>query len=156
MLKTSSRPGGRRPASAAVEFAFMAPVFFLMLLGIFEYGRFLFTAQLMDNAAREGARYAVVNTTTVSTNDIKTYVDGYMAGQGANELLNYDPITNITVFKADSSTGQNTGLSWQGAAWGDGIGVTVSGTYQPITPGLFFLTGTVSVQASCVMTCEAN
>ena len=156
MLKTSSRPRGRRPAATAVEFAFMAPVFFLMLLGIFEYARFLFTAQLMDNAAREGARYAVVNTATASTANIQTYVDSYMAGQGANELLHYDPVTNITVFKADPSTGQNTGLSWQSATWGDGIGVTVSGAYQPVTPGLLFLAGSVSVQATCVMTCEAN
>jgi Flp pilus assembly protein TadG len=156
MLKTSSRPGGRRPAAAAVEFAFMAPVFFLMLLGIFEYARFLFTAQLMDNAAREGARYAVVNTATASTTNVQTYVDSYLAGQGAQQFVSYDPVTNITVFKADPSTAQNTGLSWLSASWGDGIGVAVSGTYQPITPGLFFLTGSVSVQATCVMTCEAN
>jgi Flp pilus assembly protein TadG len=34
-------------------------VFLLGLLGVFEYGRLVMIRQLMDNAAREGARLAM-------------------------------------------------------------------------------------------------
>jgi len=156
MIRSSTRHRSKRLAVSAVEFAFVAPVFFLILLGILEYARFLFTVQLMNNAAREGARYAVVNTTTETTAGVQTYVDQFMAGQGAKQLASYSPTTNIAVFKADATTGANTGVSWVNAGWGDFIGVTVSGTYQPITPGLLKLSGTISLQATCVMTTEAN
>jgi Flp pilus assembly protein TadG len=156
MIRRSIQCSARRRAASLIEFAFVAPVFFLILLGIFEYGRFLFTIQLLNNAAREGARYAVVTVATETTSGIQTHVDSYLAGQGATQLVSYSPTTNITVYKADPVTAQNTGLSWQNATWGDGIGVTVSGTYQPITPVLFFLSSSFSVNASCVITCEAN
>ena len=35
---------------------------FMMLFGIFEYGRFLFMYHLTNNAARDAARFAVVHT----------------------------------------------------------------------------------------------
>jgi Flp pilus assembly protein TadG len=134
----------------------VAPVLFLVLFGILEYARFLFVVQLMDNAAREGARYAVVSTTAVSTSDVQTYVDQYLAGQGASQLVGYSPSTSITVYKADPTTGQDSGQPWLNAGWGDAVGVTVSGTYQPLTPGLLWLTGSLTVQATCVMSSEAN
>ncbi|HET7831275.1 MAG TPA: TadE/TadG family type IV pilus assembly protein [Candidatus Limnocylindrales bacterium] len=44
-----------------VEFALVAPVFFLLLFGIIEGGRFIFYYQTLNNATREGARYAIVH-----------------------------------------------------------------------------------------------
>lgn len=156
MIKVSSRHGGRRTAASVVEFAFIAGVFFLMLLGILEYARFLFTIQLVNNAAREGARYAVVNVTTTTTSGVQNYVDGCLYGQGANQLVSYDKTSSITVYKADPTTGQNTGLSWQNATWGDAIGVSITGTYQPLTPGILKLSGNITVTGTAVMTTEDN
>jgi len=155
-MRTSASQKDRRLATSIVEFAFVAPIFFLMLLGVLEYARYLFTVQLMNNAAREGARYAVVNTTTATTSSLQTYVDKYLAGQGASQLVGYNPSTSISVYQADPNTGQNTGLSWQNASWGTAIGVSVSGTYQFLVPGLLRLPGSLSIQASCVMNIEAN
>ena len=146
----------RRRAASLVEFAFVAPIMLLFLMGVLEYGRFLFTLQLVNNAAREGARYAAVNTTTATTAGVQTYVDNYLAGQGASQFVGYSPTSNITVYTADPVTGLNSGLSWQNAAWGNGIGVTVSGTYQPIAPGLLKLTGSMTLTGTCVVTVEAN
>ena len=55
---------GRAAADGAttVEFAFVAVLLFLMLFGILEYGRFLFVYHLTTNAARDAARFAVVQT----------------------------------------------------------------------------------------------
>ena len=44
-----------------VEFALVAPLFFLLLFGIIEAGRFIFYYETLNNATREGARYAIVN-----------------------------------------------------------------------------------------------
>ena len=44
-----------------VEFALVAPMFFLLLFGIVEAGRFIFYYETLSNATREGARYAIVN-----------------------------------------------------------------------------------------------
>src|SRR4051794_31370443 len=57
-----NRPRARRSAAAMVEMAAVVSVFLLMLFGVMEYCRLLFVRQVMENAAREGARYAVVNT----------------------------------------------------------------------------------------------
>lgn len=51
----------RRRGQALAEFALVAPVFFLLLFGIIEAGRFIFYYETLNNATREGARYAIVN-----------------------------------------------------------------------------------------------
>lgn len=156
MIRLSNKQGKRRLAASTVEFAFVAPVFFLLVFGVLEYARFLFTVQLLNNAAREGARYAAVNTTTVSTSGVQSYVDNYLAGQGGAQLVGYNPSTNISVYRADPVTSANTGLSWVNGSWGDAVGVSISGTYQPLAPGLLLLTGSRTISGTCVMTCESN
>lgn len=59
-----SRRAARQPRSvgqALVEFALVAPIFFLLLFGIIEAGRFILYYQTLNNATREGARYAIVH-----------------------------------------------------------------------------------------------
>lgn len=55
----TGRPGIRGQALA--EFALVAPLFFVLLFGIVEAGRFMFYYETLNNATREGARYAIVN-----------------------------------------------------------------------------------------------
>ena len=59
-IRISSRRGRSR-AQAMVEFALVAPMFFLLLFGIIEAGRFIFYYETLNHATREGARYAIVN-----------------------------------------------------------------------------------------------
>ena len=44
-----------------MEFALVAPVFFLILFAVIEGGRFILYYETLNNATREGARYAIVN-----------------------------------------------------------------------------------------------
>jgi|SRR6478609_1199642 len=46
--------------ASAVEFAIVLPVLFLVIAGIVDFGRYFFTQIQVTNAAREGARAAVV------------------------------------------------------------------------------------------------
>ena len=57
-----SRVGaGRTTGQAMVEFALIAPLFFFLLFSIIEFGRAVYYTQMLNNAAREGARYAIVH-----------------------------------------------------------------------------------------------
>jgi len=56
-----------RRATAAVEFAIVAPVFLLMVFGMIEYGRMVMVQQIITNAPREGARTAVLAGATTSS-----------------------------------------------------------------------------------------
>lgn len=55
------RGPGRSRGQAMVEFALVAPLFFLLLFSIIEFGRAVYYIQMLNNAAREGARYAIVH-----------------------------------------------------------------------------------------------
>jgi hypothetical protein len=46
---------------ALVEFSLMAPIFFILLLVTIEGGRFVLFYETLNNATRDGARYAIVN-----------------------------------------------------------------------------------------------
>jgi hypothetical protein len=48
----------QRPAAAAVEFAVVLPLLILVLIGVWEIGRLIQLQQIMNNAARDGARLA--------------------------------------------------------------------------------------------------
>jgi Flp pilus assembly protein TadG len=88
-----------RSGAALVETAAVCVIFFLLLFGVFEYCRFIFVKQLIDNAAREGARFAVVN--SPDTNliaDTQAQVNRYMGGFN-NAVKNW----NVQVFHADGN-----------------------------------------------------
>ena len=43
------------------EFALVVPFFFVLVLGVIEGGRFVFYYNMLNNATREGARYAIIH-----------------------------------------------------------------------------------------------
>jgi Flp pilus assembly protein TadG len=53
------KQSSKRRGAAAVEMAFVFPLFMLLVLGIVEFGRYMMVGQLLTNASREGARMAV-------------------------------------------------------------------------------------------------
>ncbi|MHB0858212.1 MAG: TadE/TadG family type IV pilus assembly protein [Anaerolineae bacterium] len=62
-----------------VEFALVFPLFALLVFGIMEFGIIIFSYNTVANAAREGARYAIVRP-TVSDAEIATAAEGLTAG----------------------------------------------------------------------------
>lgn len=57
----------RRRGQSMVEFALMAPLLFLLLLGMVDFGRALFYANELTNAARDGARVAILQSNPCNT-----------------------------------------------------------------------------------------
>jgi Flp pilus assembly protein TadG len=68
---------GRRDGIAAVEFALVAPVFFLFVFALIEMGRMMMIQQSLTNAAREGCRTAVMANTT-NGSDVDAAVRNYL------------------------------------------------------------------------------
>ncbi len=106
-----------RKGAAAVEFALIAPVFFLLVFGMIEFGRMIMVQQIVTNASREGARMAVLDGATTGGHDgVNTRVTDYLqeAGiKGASVTVNPDP--------PDS------------AGWGDPVTVTVRIPFSQVT-----------------------
>lgn len=61
MTRLLFRGRRRTRGQALVEFSLVAPMFFILLFGIIEAGRFIFYYETLSHATREGARYAIVN-----------------------------------------------------------------------------------------------
>ena len=71
MSKTSER------GAAAVEFAIVAPVLVMLLLGIMEFGRAYNAQVTLSSAAREGVRVmAIGNNTTAARTAVKNAATG--------------------------------------------------------------------------------
>jgi Flp pilus assembly protein TadG len=74
----------RRRAVATVEFALLLPIVLLFLTGIWEVGRLVEVNQVLDNAAREGARQA--STAQAHYADVQTAVTNALNDAGITNL----------------------------------------------------------------------
>jgi hypothetical protein len=150
-----------------VEAAFVLSLALLFLYGIVEYARFLMVLHVANNAAREGARYAVVHTGDGTTQaQVIGVVTGRMSGVDA-QLTGY----NVNVFAVDPSgiydTGTNTykypptlqpwaGHNWNDAQYAGGIAVQIQGAYQPILPTFLLMNPSMQLNVISMMNSEAN
>lgn len=99
----TARTGGRRERGAALlEAAITIPIILLICVGIFEFGRAYQTWQVLTNAAREGARMAILQGSTDS--DVTQRVRDYMQG---GQLPNYSTAT-VTITRNVALTGSDT------------------------------------------------
>jgi Flp pilus assembly protein TadG len=140
------RTPGRR-AATAVETALILLPLMVVSCGILEYGRFLMHYNLLNNAAREGCRFALVNNTDPTINaEVQAVVNQFMAGQSAD-------FTNFTVTVTGTHQGVATPVN--NLVAGDMITVTVSGKYQfmGVVPVAYVPT-TVTLTSAVVMICE--
>ena len=63
----SARHYKRRRGAALVEFALISVLFLTMLLGMLQFGVYLSSTNTLWNGAREGARFAAVQASTIPT-----------------------------------------------------------------------------------------
>lgn len=74
-----ARRPGRRRGITLVESALLLSIFLMFLFGIFEYARYLLVLHTITNAARDGARYAVISS---SNPNAATFGTDTTAGDG--------------------------------------------------------------------------
>ncbi len=109
----------RRLGASATEFACVAPVFFLMIIGFIEFGRALMVQQVLVNASRVGARQAI--TTSATTSGVETAVQQYTAavavpGVTVNVTPNPATATPGSMITVTTAVPFNT-VSWMASPW---------------------------------------
>jgi Flp pilus assembly protein TadG len=116
----------RRRGQALVEFALVIPIFLLVLVAIFDLGRAVFAYNTLTNAAREGARTAIVN-------QYKPTIVARAKQQTAIVELN-DPSVQVDFYQVNADGTPNTSIQCVAIAVGCLAVVSFEATYQPITP----------------------
>lgn len=138
---------GRSRGQALVEFAIVAPLLFLLILGTIEAGRFMLYYEVLNNATREGARYAIVhgsdstcpsgpppagrvnNCDPAGDNVTQAVADAALELAGVGELIVHHPVwtnrsTPANPSPGDTSNGTN--------ARGEYVTVFLDFTYDPL------------------------
>jgi Flp pilus assembly protein TadG len=125
----------RRRGAAAVEFALVAPLLFMVFLGIVEFGRAFTVAEMLNSAARHGVRTGVVSGAT-NTN----------VTAAVNQNLTGITGATTTILVNSSQLDVSKGVT------GDSITVTVSIAYSKVSllPHPSYL-GQKTISASAVM-----
>ena len=127
------RPSSDVRGVAAVEFALILLPLLLMVLGIIDGGRMLWTQNSLQYAVEQAARCAVVNTTTCGTTaQIQSYAASMVYGMSLS----------TSVFSSSS------------AGCGTLVGTQVSASYA-YTP-LFPFPNNVTLKASSCRPCTAS
>lgn len=158
----------QRSGAAAVEFAVVVPVVIVILMAIFEYGRFMFTYTTATNAAREGARYAAVHTSDKTTAEVITQIDNRM-GPAKSQLKDPVPASDKRkIFWADpgqfsaatpvitAKSGFTGPDDWKSTPFGDKIVCEINGTFHPVLASIFQASTSITVKVQGIVTCEAN
>ena len=110
-MRTPLRKNER--GAALLETAITIPIILLISVGIFEFGRAYQTWQVLTNAAREGARIAVIN--------------GTSADQIRGAVKNYAKVGGLTV--TDDQIALDQGVALGGNDW-TGSQITISYPFQ--------------------------
>src|SRR5215813_5564266 len=89
----------REEGAALLEMAVTLPLLLFLSVAIFEFGRAYQTWQVLTNAAREGARVAVlpgVNDAAVRDR-VKSYIAAGQLGAVADNAITIDRSTTVTI-----------------------------------------------------------
>jgi len=83
-----------RRGVASLEFAILAPVLIVMLIGTVDFGRMFYTRQGLEYATEEAARYYTLNPSSTTTT-VTSYLQGKMpGGMGPSVVVAYADTTN--------------------------------------------------------------
>ena len=151
----------KEKGAALVEFALVAPLFFLVLFAIIEFG-YLYWANLsMQHAVREGARYAVVTGVTGFTAPSPTPAEQRCAAV-VQEIRNnsmgfYDKVSPVVSFRTVDAAGNVVNIGSGCGAASQIIVIHLDCTLPLITPIIrpFFTDGNYRFAVSATMRNEA-
>jgi len=105
---TGGRPGREARGQTLVETALVLPVFLLILFGLIDVGRLIYTNSMVSQAAREGARVAAVQARWIgaTTTDDAGCVASASDITGANPGAHVCP-ANTSTLRADVQVASN-------------------------------------------------
>lgn len=143
-LRRNDRRRADRRGAAAVEFAVVAPLFFLLLAGIIEFGQAFHIEHALSSAARRGARSAILEGATNGAIESKIRTD-------CVEALGVVDADVTVAIKVNGGTGVTLGQTIQG----DEISVAVSIPFSKAGVGFYANTfGNSVLSSTCIMESE--
>ena len=130
----------RHSGQSLVEFALIFPIAFFLITGFFDLGRAVFYYSSLNNAVREATRYAIVHKTdltnasiTPTNNSLQDKVMEYAFGMSLNRAKIY------VLVPKDVNNFFTT------------VSIRAIYLYQPITPGIKALFGSINITARSKM-----
>ncbi len=158
-MKLRTHCFSNRRGATVVETAFVLMIALTLTLAIYDYGRYFMLSQLVNNAAREGARQAVANTNTQNTAIIQNTVVQYLANQNFKDSSgNAFDASDVVVIQVNPATRAPTSpdSNWYDAPFESAIMVQVNAKFTSLFPTFGFLPKTVNLVGTAVMLSEAN
>ncbi len=105
--------GHRERGAAAVEFALVLPVLLLIVIGTIQFGIVYSQYQVMEGAAREGARCAAVQAAGFSDCDPVAEVDAALPAGYARSSDVTIAVEGGGAACTEDTVGQNVTVSWE-------------------------------------------
>lgn len=142
--------------SAAAEMALVTPLLIIIMFGIFEAGNFFWNQHIVENAVRDGVRFAgrkplsefagCAPSTSV-INDTRNVIRTGRVSGGTPRIAGWnDGIATITITGHCSAT-TNTGIYVNNPAGAPVVTVTATVSYNALFNNLGFTTTTLNLQA---------
>jgi Flp pilus assembly protein TadG len=128
---------------AIVELALILPILLMLLIGIFEFGRAWNTKQVITDAAREGARLAVVQNPDIDQNDVKGAIATALSRSG---------IPGAATTIAFDETPQASGGKWRATDQMQTVYIGVRYQFGFFGPLLKAMTGSPEITIATVVT----
>ena len=124
---------GREEGATLVEFALLAPVFFMVVFGVVDAAMAFRTWVSVQHGAEMGARFAVTGKDTCTGGSTRTQCITLAARNGINTLNSYMSAT-ITVDAYTYASNYATKVTNSAGQQCDAVEITVSYAYVPMTP----------------------
>ena len=107
---TSGRGPRSERGSQLIEFALVLPLLLLVVLGIMDFGLLFQRYEAVTNAAREGARLAVIEGRT--DGDVRARVNKYVTDGGLTALIDANIQLNRTVALSGTATASSVTITY--------------------------------------------
>lgn len=139
------RMRGPERGQSLVEFALVLPVLLLLFMGILDFGRAVYAYNTLSNAAREGARVAIVDQTVVAGIPVAA-----QRAADQSTSLGIDPSVDVDV----DYTNPVDGSACSARSLGCVASVTVRDEFRAITPIIGGIVGTIDLESTTSLVIE--
>jgi Flp pilus assembly protein TadG len=141
---------GRRRGQGLVEFALVLTIFLMLVMGVVDLGRGVFTYNMLSEAAREGAREGVASSNSLSQMCMEAWqrvqAPGITAMSGCNSIADNSATSfgTLTITVHRGTSGSTSDL--------DSTQLTY--TFTPVTPLIEGVTNSFTMTATSKMYVE--
>ncbi len=138
---------------ALVEFALVVPIFLILMFGIIDFGRYVYTANALSNSAREAARIGSVGNRPTECNGLsrQVCVETILASRSWGvSVVGLDP--DVTCARVAPSDPTPNAVSMSTCRTGDLLTVRAESTFTLLTPIIAQFIGNLVISGETMVT----